>query len=298
EAQTQLKPGEVNIIIYSIVLTEVEDYTGSYQYIGLGGDKSRIDIYWNARYEPHLDNQINVTCWLNCRNFTNVTECHGLRNCSYQGSQGPASCTIFNPTYNYSSPNFIVCRFFNPSLPELEYKLADGTYPRRTFYPVRHSVSSVGGVYTVGTTVSLPITFLSYSFLKGNYTAFIHVPQEFSNYLYVDNSHNTTREITYSTIGSVYPKLTFLLQIDRVTFYINTTANELPTYTSVSQCPSSDVITGRTDAEISLINNRCIYSFRISSGSIYYSMSEYDFLTALLIIILAVFVFFVVIKLR
>jgi len=173
KAQITLQPASATFVVYTIQLFLVDDYTGNKQYIGLFGDKTRIDVFWNAKYYPESLDPINVTCWLNCKNNTDITQCYGLQNCSYQGKTGAAACTIFNPNYNYSSINNITCKFFNPNYPSIDYRTSEGTYPQRVFYPIKYFVSVSGGIYQVGRTINLPITFVSYSFLNSNYTGLV-----------------------------------------------------------------------------------------------------------------------------
>ncbi|MEM5815121.1 MAG: hypothetical protein QXD89_01375 [Candidatus Aenigmatarchaeota archaeon] len=291
KAQLLLPPGNATFLLSSIILNNVSDYTQTYQYIGIFGNRERLDIFWDARYEPFRPDSVNVTCWLNCIDFYNISNCYGFQNCSYEGVQGPGSCTIFNPYYNYSSINYAVCKFSNPSVPEFEFKLVDSSYPRRSFYPIRYMVSSIGGTYTLGIGFNLPVSFLSYSLFEGAYIGFVYVPSESKNYLYVDNSYNTTKKLKYLEIGTVYPKLTFILQKEQIIFYLNTTALELPNYSSLKECPDAATITGKNDAEVSVIDDKCFYSFKITSGSTYYSMPEYDFKTALLILLFSILLF-------
>lgn len=298
KAQIELLETSQSFLVTAIRLYPVQDYTLNYQYLGIFGDRARLDVLWDARYEPYMPDELNVTCWLNCNYYTpqTISNCFGLQNCSYSGPQGSAGCTIFNPRYNYSSLNTLVCKFVNPNYQDFEFTLQDGSYPRRSFYPVKYSVSLVGGSYTVGSTVSLPIGFLSYSLLEGNYSAIVHIPQEYSNYVHVDNSYNTTNRLRYGEVGSAYPRITFLLHQDQIVFYINTTPNELPSFSSLSECPDKVTITGRNDAIVSLINNRCVYSFRVVSTSTYYSMPEYDTSFLVLLLLLSIFIFYFILR--
>jgi len=166
QSQVTLLPSTINFTVITIELYLVDDYTNGKQYIGLFGNKERIDVLWNAKYNPEILDPINVTCWLNCRSNTDITQCYGLQNCSFQGETGAAACTIFNPKYNYSSINTITCRFSNPNYPELEYRLVDGTYPRRVFYPIRYSVAVSEGTYLVGKKIPLPNNFCLLQLLK------------------------------------------------------------------------------------------------------------------------------------
>jgi len=296
ESQVTLLPSTINFTVITIELYPVDDYTNGKQYIGLFGNKERIDILWNARYNPEILDPINVTCWLNCRNNTDITQCYGLQNCSFQGKTGAAACTIFNPKYNYSSINGIICIFSNPNYPQLEYRLVDGTYPRRVFYPVRYSVSAVGGTYLVGKEIPLPITFVSYSFLKGNYSALLHLSQQ--SYIVIDNTHNTTNVLGYSQSDTVYPRVTVIYAGGKTTLYINTTANELPSCNSNVDCPPKEAIIQGTPHEVSCVQNKCQYIFVTEIGSAYLSLPEYGRNELILIFLSAVFLFFLVIKSR
>ena len=205
KAQVTLQPTTVSFTVYTIELYPVDDYTGGKQFIGLFGDRTRIDVLWYVKYNPESSDPINVTCWLNCNNNTDVTECYGLQNCSYQGKTGPAACTIINPNYNYSAINNITCTIINPNYPELDYRLSDGTYPQRVFYPVRYTISVSGGTYLVGRTISLPINFVSYSFLNGNYTGLVYTqlptttPTTTSSTTTSTSSTSTTTTISTTT---------------------------------------------------------------------------------------------------
>jgi len=293
KAQITLQPTTVSFTVYAIELYPVDDYTGGKQFIGLFGDKTRIDVLWYANYYPESLDPINVTCWLNCKNNTDVTQCYGLQNCSYQGRTGPAACTIFNPNYNYSVINNITCKFFNPSYPALDYRLPDGTYPQRVFYPVRYTVSVSGGTYLVGRTISLPINFVSYSFLNGNYTGFAYVQP--TSFILIDNSYNTTSILKYSQIDTVYPKITVIYSGGKTTLYINTTANELPSCNSVNDC--SNIVTQAYQMK-ACIQNKCQYIFTTEIGSAYLSLPEYGTKELLIIIFGALLLFLVVLKLR
>jgi len=281
-----LIPGNTTFFVVTIELYPVDDYTGSNQYIGLFGNKDRIDILWNVKYNPETLEPINVTCWLNCKNKTDITECYGLQNCSFQGSAGPASCTIFNPSYDYFSINNITCRFFNPNNPGVEYKLSDGTYPQRVFYPIRYSVSVSGGIYQVGRTIDLPITFISYSFLNGNYTGLAYAQQQ--SFIIIDNTYNTTKVLRYSQVYTVSPKITVIYASGKSILYINTTANELPSCNSMNDCP--DIAT--QDYQIkSCTDRKCWYIFTTEIGSAYLSLPEYDIKDLILILILSIAIF-------
>ncbi|MEM0333747.1 MAG: hypothetical protein QXX30_04805 [Candidatus Aenigmatarchaeota archaeon] len=306
KAQITLIPETTSFILVSIRLNLIDsdkDYTQSKQYIGILGDKKRIDIFWDANYEPKITDpsllNINVTCWLNCeaRNSSELYLCQNYQSCNYVGPTGFAYCSIQNPNYNYSAQNKILCKFSNPNYPELEFVLSDGSYPRRAFYPIRYSISSIGGVYQVGSTISFPISFLSYSFLKSNYTAFIYLRPEDIGEIYVDNTYNTTKVLKYGEIDTVYPTIVFLTKKDNIIFYINSTSNELPSFNSIDSCPSPQIILGK-DAHLSLIDGKCIYSFEVISGSTYYSMPEYDQLFAFIIILTSVMVFCLILKFR
>jgi hypothetical protein len=191
KAQITLQPTTVYFTVNAIELYPVDDYTGGKQFIGLFGDKTRIDVLWYAKYNPESLDPINVTCWLNCNDTIDITNCLGHQNCSSQGKAGPMACTIFNPNYNYFSINNVTCRFSDPNYPQLEYRLSDGTYPQRVFYPIKYSVSVSGGVYQVGRTINLPITFVSYSFLNSNYTGLV--------YTQLPTTTSTTSSTTTST---------------------------------------------------------------------------------------------------
>jgi hypothetical protein len=286
-------PGVTVFFVSAIELHPIDDYTGSKQYIGLFGDKTRIDILWDARYNPDILHPINVTCWLNCNNSIDLTQCYGLQNCSYEGKTGPASCTILNPSYNYSALNNVTCKFFDPLQPNLEYRLSDGSYPQRVFYPIRYHVSAMGGTYQVGKTINLPITFLSYSFLKGNYSALAYVQQ--SSFIAIDNTHNTTKDLRYSQIDTVYPKITVIYVSGRTQLFINTTANELPYCSFDADCP--DIAT--KDYQIkACIQNKCQYVFITEIGSAYLSLPEYGTKELGIVIIIALIMFFLVLRLK
>jgi len=292
-AQVELIPSNATFFVVTIELYPVDDYTGSKQYIGLFGSKGRIDVLWNAKYNPEIPNPINVTCWLNCKNKTDITKCYGLQNCSYQGSTGPASCTIFNPNYDYFSINNITCRFFDPSNPELEYKLTDGTYPQRVFYPIKYSVSVSGGIYQVGRTIDLPITFVSYSFLSGNYTGLAYVQQQ--SFITIDNTYNTTKTLRYSESDTVSPKITVIYASGKSILYINTTANELPSCSSVNDCPNI----ATQDYQIkSCIDRKCWYIFTTEIGSAYLSLPEYSIKDLILILILSIAIFVLILRMK
>jgi len=290
-----LIPGNATFTVSSIILYPVDDYTGTKQYIGLFGDKTRIDILWNANYNPESLDPINVTCWLNCNNSVDVTKCYGFQNCSYQGKTGPASCTIFSPNYNYSTINNITCKFFNPNYPSIEYRTSEGTYPQRVFYPIKYSVSVSGGIYQVGRTISLPINFVSYSLLNGNYTGLAYIDPSYSSFTSIDNSYNTTSILKYSQIDTVYPKITVIYAGKKMILYINTTANELPSCNSVDDCP--DIATQGYQLK-ACIQNKCQYIFNTEIGSAYLSLPEYGAKDLLLIFPLAILIFLSIFLLR
>ncbi|MCC5994554.1 MAG: hypothetical protein LM587_03125 [Candidatus Aenigmarchaeota archaeon] len=295
QAQVTLRSATITFVVNTIELYPVVDYTGGEQFIGLLGDKTRIDILWNAKYNPESLEAINVTCWLNCNNSIDITKCYGFQNCSYQGKTGAAACTIFYPSYNYSALNNITCKFSNPNRPELEYRLPEGTYPQRVFYPVKYSVSVSGGTYFVGKTISLPITFISYSFLSGNYTGLAYIDPSYSSYILIDNSYNTTNNLKYSQIGTVSPKITLLYVNGEKILYINTTASELPSCTSDNNC--SRIVTEGYQ-KIYCIDGKCNYVFAIQIGSAYLSLPEYEMREAVIILVLATFLFLLAIKLK
>jgi hypothetical protein len=295
KAQETLQPTTISFTINTIELYPVDDYTGGKQFIGLFGDKTRIDVLWYAKYNPESLDPINVTCWLNCNDTINITNCLGHQNCSSQGKAGPMACTIFNPNYNYFSINNVTCRFSNPNYPQLEYRLSDGTYPQRVFYPVRYTVSVSGGTYLVGRTISLPINFVSYSFLNGNYTGLAYTQP--TSFILIDNSYNTTSILKYSQIDTVYPKITVIYSGrsgERTQLYINTTANELPIdCTSKNDCP--DII---TQGDKSCIQNKCQYFFTTEIGSAYLSLPEYGTKELIIILFGALLLFLGVLKLK
>jgi hypothetical protein len=292
KAQITLLPANTTFLILAIELYPVDDYTGSKQYIGLFGNKDRIDVLWNAKYNLEALDPINVTCWLNCKNKTDITRCYGLQNCSYQGLTGPASCTIFNPSYDYFSINNITCRFFDPSKPELEYKLLDGTYPQRVFYLIRYSVSVSGGIYQVGRAIDLPITFVSYSFLNSNYTGLAYVQQQ--SFIAIDNTYNTTNILRYSQIDTVHPKITVIYASGRSILYINTTANELSSCNSINDCP--DIAIATQGYQKSCIDRKCWYVFTTEIGSAYLSLPEYSIKDLILILIISTIIFILILR--
>jgi hypothetical protein len=297
QAQVTLQNVTITFVVNTIELYPVVDYTGGEQFIGLLGDKTRIDILWNAKYNPESLEPINVTCWLNCNNSIDITKCYGFQNCSYQGKTGAAACTIFYPSYNYSALNNITCKFSNPNRPEFEYRLPEGTYPQRVFYPVKYSVSVSGGTYFVGKTISLPITFISYSFLSGNYTGLAYIDPSYSSHILIDNSYNTTNNLKYSQIDTVYPRITVIYSGrsgERTQLYINTTANELPiNCTSKNDCP--DII---TQGDKSCIQNKCQYVFTTEIGSSYLSLPEYGTKELIIILFGAILLFLAILKLK
>jgi len=291
KAQITLQPTAVTFVVNAIELSLVDDYTGNKQFIGLFGDKTRVDVFWNTKYNPESLDPINVTCWLNCNNSVDVTNCYGLQNCSYQGKTGPASCTIFNPNYNYYGINNITCKFFNPNYPALDYRLSNGNYPQRVFYPIRYYVSFSGGTYLVGKTVSLPINFVSYSFLNGNYTGLAYIDPTYSSFFSINNIHNTTGILKYSQIDTVSPKVTIIYSSGKATLYINTTANELTIgCSSANDCP--DVVTQGYQIK-SCIQGKCYYVFTTEIGSAYLSLPEYGVKEAIIILFLSVIIFFI-----
>ena len=295
KAQITLQPTTVYFVAYAIELYPVDDYTGGKQFIGLFGDKSRIDILWHAKYYPEILDPINVTCWLNCESNTDLTQCYGLQNCSSQGKAGPMACTIFNPNYNYFSINNVTCRFSDPNYPQLEYRLPDGTYPQRVFYPVRYTISVSGGTYLVGRTISLPINFVSYSFLNGNYTGLAYVDPSYSSFISIDNSYNTTSILKYSQIDTVYPKITVIYSSGKATLYINTTANELPSCNSIDDCPN--IVTQAYQLK-ACIQNKCQYIFTTEIGSAYLSLPEYGTKELVIILFGALLLFIGILKLE
>ena len=296
ESQVTLLPSTINFTVTTIELYLVDDYTNGKQYIGLFGNKERIDVLWNAKYNPEMLDPINVTCWLNCRNNTDITQCYGLQNCSFQGKTGATACTIFNPIYNYSSINTITCRFSNPNYPELEYRLVDGTYPRRVFYPIRYSVAVSEGTYLVGKEMPFPITFVSYSFLKGNYTALLHLTQQ--SFIVIDNTYNTTSTLGYSRTDTVYPKITVIYASGKTNLYINTTASELPSCNSDRDCPLKEAVIQGIPNEVRCIENKCQYIFITEIGSAYLSLPEYGVNELILIVFSAIFIFLLIVKSR
>jgi hypothetical protein len=198
------------------------------------------------------------------------------------------ACTIFDPNYNYFSINNITCKFSDPNYPQLEYRLSDGTYPQRIFYPVRYTISVSGGTYLVGKTISLPINFVSYSFLNENYTGLAYVDPSYSSFISIDNSYNTTSILKYSQIDTVYPKITVIYAGGKTTLYINTTANELPSCNSIDDCPN---IATQAYQIKSCIQNKCQYIFTTEIGSAYLSLPEYGAKNLLLIFPLAILIF-------
>jgi hypothetical protein len=295
KAQVTLQPTTVSFTVYTIEFYPVDDYTGGKQFIGLFGDRTRIDVLWYVKYNPESSDPINVTCWLNCNNNTDVTECYGLQNCSYQGKTGPAACTIINPNYNYSAINNITCTIINPNYPELDYRLPDGTYPQRVFYPVRYTISVSGGTYLVGRTISFPINFVSYSFLNGNYTGLAYVDPSYSSFISIDNSYNTTKILKYSQIDTVYPKITVIYAGRKATLYINTTANELPSCNSIGDCPN--IVTQGYQLK-ACIQNKCQYIFTTEIGSAYLSLPEYGTKELAIILFGALLLFLAILKLK
>lgn len=294
-AQVTLKPTEVKFVTYTIelsLLSEETDYTNSKQFIALNGDKGRLDIFWNAKYNPDTEYPINVTCWLNCRNNRDITTCQGRQSCSVQGPPGPMGCTIFNPNFNYFSINNVTCRFSNPTNPELEY-LIGGVYPQRVFYPIKYSVSFSGGTYLTGETIGLPVNFVSYSFLRGNYTALAYIQS--TSFIHIDNSYNTTRILKYSEIDTVYPKITVIYAGGKTTLFIHTTANELPSCRSANDCPN--IVTSGYQTK-SCVQGKCYYIFTTEISSSYFSLPEYGMKELLLIFLLTPIIYLIILRLK
>ena len=335
-AQISLIPGSAKFVVSSIVLSLVDDYTGNKQYIGLFGDKTRIDVFWNVKYEPESLDPINVTCWLNCKNNTDITQCYGLQNCSYQGKTGAASCTIFNPNYNYSSINNITCKFFNPNYPSIDYRTSSGTYPQRVFYPIKYSVSVSGGIYQVGRTINLPINFVSYSFLNSNYTGFAYtqlptiltvpIPIEPTIPTFPTPIRSTTTTfptpIMSTTTTTTLPKpspilidnsynTTDILKYSQIgTVYPKITViyaggkTTLYIYTTANELPSCNFVNDCPDIVTqgyqfkACLQNKCQYIFTIEIGSAYLSLPEYGTKELVIIIFGALLLFYAILKMR
>lgn len=280
-AQFGLPPGETGFVIGAIVLSPVDDYTGTKQFIGLFGTKQYLNVFWDASYNPALFEPVGAICFLNCPANENIDEnCVGYQNCSYEGGTGKAGCSIQAPIYDYKSQNSVKCEFYDPNLPEIEFL----PYPNRTFMPISFIVSTAGGTFTVGKAQTWPVSVASRSLLAGNYT--VNVTSLNPAYLLVTEGFNTTQSIGYGEVVSTYPKLNFLSTVD-TTLRVLVKAGEDPSVCSTgSDC--SVLVYGPNALCLSA---HCWKQIQIPVKSGYASLSEYGWPGFLQIVGVATIIF-------
>jgi hypothetical protein len=164
-AQTPLQPGQTHFSTVSIVFQDFQ----------LSGNLDFLRIYWNTSYIGEELYQIGVKCYLNCQPVDEkCVEEHWEYNCTYLGPPGPGVCSIqpveFGYLYPLDADNFVVCIFYNPIQPSVEYKLQDGTYPEKVFKPIDFILFlSQNFTVTVGQQFSMPINVKNVGIFTDSY---------------------------------------------------------------------------------------------------------------------------------
>jgi hypothetical protein len=136
--------------------------------IQLQGIPSYLNVYWNATYVGGTGN-IGTKCYLNCNP---INDCSSAQNCAYSGQTGTSVCTIVNPSYNYYQDNFVACKFFDPSFPDIPYE----PYPNKTFRPLSFNVWLSPATTTIGTPFSLQINVKNIGLFDDYYNVSVSTP--------------------------------------------------------------------------------------------------------------------------
>lgn len=168
EAQTVLNPGQTTFSVTSILVSPIQ----------LQGNPSYLNIYWNASYVGMGTGSIGTNCYLNCN--PKINDCSYAQQCSYTGSATNGACTILSPVYNYYADNTVICKFFDPSFPDLPFE----PYPNKTFRPVAFNVwfSPVSAV--VGKEFNLQINVKNTGLFDDSYRISVTTPNP--NILLID----------------------------------------------------------------------------------------------------------------
>ncbi len=171
QAQIVLTPGTTEIFVTSIVLEPVDpsyEYTRTRQYVALQGDMERLRLTFSVRYFDYEQRDIGANCWLNCPYTVNISvNCTGYQVCSFIGLPGIRVCEFVAPNYNLTQENSVICRFYDPQAPSVEYL----PYPNRTFYVYNYGLNISSYVRSkVGQPIDYYARVINLGLIQDSYT--------------------------------------------------------------------------------------------------------------------------------
>ncbi len=170
------------------------------------GNRKYLNIFWTTKYFSDWKKEIAAKCYLNCLNPGDDIEsnCVGYQSCNsttIAGSQGV--CTITDPNYDYTTANLIVCKIYDPSQPEIEYK----PYVNLTFWPLNFTSLPLKNISaTVGDSISLPIRIKNLGLLEDNYTINI-TPLSNPNFISIKNNLISVRNVKSGEMSIGYAEI-------------------------------------------------------------------------------------------
>ena len=287
-AQIVLPPKDVTFFIEPVVLSLCPDYTNTKQFLCLQGDLSSLTAQWNANYFDNSERRIGVKCYLNCPNAGNDIEnqCAIAQQCSYLGLVGSHSCSITSPTYQFNLLpgvyNNVTCKFYDPDNVDDKGKpLQFVPYPSRIFRPIDYSISASPVSVNLGETFNFPLSVIPLGLIPSQYN-FILTELTLPNALSIDRITSTTGTLSYGQVGRFSPQVTYLVS--------------KPSTVRVQVSASNDPIICTIDSDCSYlgdavcITNKCWEKVDLQLNTGKASLSEYDILGFLQIMLLSAFV--------
>ena len=224
KAQIVLLPGTTTISVSSILLSYFPD--GRLLY--LEASPPYLLVEWNAVYSDGSDRNIGSICFLNCGYDPNnpallEDQCKGLPNCTYIGPPGKKFCLIESKQYNweYDSVNNVTCRLYDPSLPQIDFRSIDNTYPNQTFRLISYQVlTSPSLKLKVGDKITLPVKIVYDGTIKTHIN--VSVNSSNPNAVLVYQLSNSTTRLYYGDSETVFSKIFILNAIPNTKITIAT----------------------------------------------------------------------------
>ncbi len=251
-----------------------------YPEIRLIGNRKYLNIFWKSGYFEGERKEIAIKCFLNCFNPGDDIEsnCAGYQNCtSIALAFTQAACTIQDPQYNFENLNLIMCKLFDPSFPDVEFK----PYPNTTFWTLNFSLLPIKNITsTVGSSIVLPLTIKNLGLLDDTYEINI-TPLTNPNFISIKD-RLTNLSLKSNELGSQSIKITplFSTSVDLGIWVYSTS----PEWFNCNNCPSGFVCeasSGKCSKYISL---------KIESGNS--SLSEISSLEIIFLILIALFLIY------
>lgn len=279
-SQVALPPASTEFFILPIILSQCDDFTNSKQFLCLHGDASFLTISWTARYFDNAEENLGVTCYLNCKNpGDNIdVNCASSQKCDFVGLVGSRSCIIKDPNYQFTLPpgqnNNVICKFYDP-----ETSLPFVPFPERKFRPINFTLVLSSVTVNVGETFNFPLSVIPLGLIPSIYNFTIAEISE-TKVLSIEATKGATEKLSYGDPGRFSPRIT-QLAAKSTNVKVLATADKDPV-----TCSKNQDCTYLGDAEC--VQNRCWLKLERSLEAGNASLPDFDVFGFLQIMMISV----------